>query len=123
MLNLRERHEQASVPYISDQDSIEMDGGHTRPRVLLFSQRNHRSIMPYLCPHFEFEDIISEVDSVEMLTPRLDLSHRQYTIAKKIGYHVPIFLNPGMERVSVGDTYDLFFTICGSPTELIRVAA
>lgn len=100
-----------------------MDGGPTRPRVLLFSQRSHRSIMPYLCPHFEFEDIISEVDSVEMLAPRLDLSHRQYTIAKQIGYHAPIFLNPGMEKVSVGDTYDLFFTICGSPTELIRVAA
>jgi len=79
--------------------------------------------MPYLCPHFEFEDIISEVDSVEMLAPRLDLSRRRYMIAKQIGYHAPFFLNPGMEKVSVSDTYDLFFTICGCPVDLIRVAA
>jgi len=79
--------------------------------------------MPYLCPHFEFEDIISEIDSVEILAPRLDLSDRRYAIAKQIGYHAPVFLNPGMEKVSLTDTYDLFFTICGSPTELIRVAS
>jgi Glycosyl transferases group 1 len=100
-----------------------MDGGYTKPRVFLFSQRNHRRIMPYLCPHFEFEDIISEIDSVKMLAPRLDLSDRRHVIAKQIGYHVPVFLNPGMEKVSLNDTYDLFFAICGSPAELIRVAA
>jgi hypothetical protein len=79
--------------------------------------------MPYLCPHFEFEDIISEIDSVEVLAPRLDLSHRRYMIAKQIGYHAPFYLNPGMEKVSINDTYDLFFTICGGPVDLIRVAA
>jgi len=100
-----------------------MDGGYTKPRVFLFSQRNHRSIMPYLCPHFEFEDIISEIDSVEMLAPRLDLSQLRYVMAKQIAYHSPIFLNPGMEKVSLSNSYDLFFAICGSPTELIRVAS
>ena len=100
-----------------------MDRVSTRPRVLLFSQRNHRNIMPYLCPHFEFEDVIAEIDSVEVLAPRLDVSHRRYMIAKQIGYHAPIFLNPGMEKVSVRETYDLFFAICGTPMELIRVAS
>ena len=79
--------------------------------------------MPYLCPHFEFEDVIAEIDSVEMLAPRLDVSGRRYAIAKQIGYHAPIFLNPGMEKVSLSETYDLFFTICGTPMELIRVAS
>jgi len=100
-----------------------MDRGNSKPRVFLFSQRNHRSIMPYLCPHFEFEDIISEIDSVEMIAPHLDLSPRRYAIAKQIAYHVPIFLNPGMEKTSISDTYDIFFAICGSPKDLIRVAA
>jgi hypothetical protein len=27
------------------------------------------------------------------------------------------------KRFSLSDSYDLFFAICGSPTELIRVAA
>lgn len=78
--------------------------------------------MPYLCPHFEFEDLISEMDSVDLLAPRLDLSERRFTMAKQLAYHAPIFLNPGMEKVSIKGTYDLFFAMCGSPMELIRIA-
>jgi len=79
--------------------------------------------MPFRCPHFEFEDVIAEIDSVELLAPRLDLSNLRYTTAKQIAYHTPLVLNPGMEKTTLNDTYDLFFTICGSPTDLIRVAA
>jgi len=93
-----------------------------KPRILIFSQRNHRSIMPYRCPHFEFEDVVSEIDSVELLAPRLDLSNLCNTVARKIAYHTPLVLNPGIEKTSLNGTYDLFFAIFGSPTDLIRVA-
>ena len=78
--------------------------------------------MPYRCPHFEFEDVISEIDSVELLAPRLDLSNLCNTVARKIAYHTPLVLNPGIEKTSLNGTYDLFFAIFGSPTDLIRVA-
>jgi hypothetical protein len=93
------------------------------PRILIFSQRNHHSIMPFRCPHFEFEDVIAEIDSVELLVPQLDLSNLRYTTAKQIAYHSPLVLNPGMERIALNGTYALFFAICASPTDLIRVAA
>ena len=78
--------------------------------------------MPFRCPHFEFEDVIAEIDSVELLVPQLDLSNLRYTTAKQIAYHTPLVLNPGMEKITLNGTYDLFFAICGSPTDLIRVA-
>jgi len=77
--------------------------------------------MPYRCPHFEFEDVISEIDSVELLAPRLDLSNLRNTVARQIAYHTPLVLNPGIEKTSLNGTYDLFFAIFGSPTDLIRV--
>jgi hypothetical protein len=79
--------------------------------------------MPFRCPHFEFENVIAEIDSVELLAPRLDLSNLRYTTAKQIAYHTALLLNPGMEKTTLNATYDLFFAICGSPTDLIRVAA
>jgi hypothetical protein len=100
-----------------------MDKRCGKPRILIFSQRNHRTIMPFRCPHFEFEDVIADIDSVELLAPRLDLSNLRYTTAKQIAYHTPLALNPGMEKTTLNGTYDLFFTICGTPTDLIRVAA
>jgi hypothetical protein len=100
-----------------------MDKRCAKPRILIFSQRNHRSIMPFRCPHFEFEDVISEIDSVELLAPRIDLSNLRNTAARQIAYHTPLVLNPGMEKISLNDTYDLLFVICGGPTDLIRVAA
>jgi len=77
--------------------------------------------MPYRCPHFEFEDVISEIDSVELLAPRLDLSNLRNTVARQIAYHTPLVLNPGIEKTSLNGTYDLLFAIFGSPTDLIRV--
>jgi hypothetical protein len=79
--------------------------------------------MPFRCPHFEFEDIIAEIDSVELLAPRLDLSDLRYTASKQIAYHSSLVLNPGMEKVSIDGVYDLFFAVLASPTDLIRVAS
>jgi hypothetical protein len=94
-----------------------------RPRTLIFSQRNLSKILPFRCAHFEFEDVISAVDSVEMLTPRFDPSTRRHTFAKQLAYHTPFTLNPGIERMSMRKDYEVFFAICGNPTDLLRINA
>jgi hypothetical protein len=37
------------------------------PRTLIFSQRNLTSIQPFRCAHFEFEDVIAEIDEAEFV--------------------------------------------------------
>jgi hypothetical protein len=93
----------------------------TKPRVLIFSQRNIFRKAPFRCPHYEFEDVIARIDSAELLAPRADPSTLRYFAAKKIGYHMPIVLNPGIPRVKPTAHYDLFLTICGDPSELLTV--
>ena len=45
-----------------------------KPRVLIFSLRNIFGRALFRCPHFEFEDIICEIDSAELLAPKVDPS-------------------------------------------------
>lgn len=92
-----------------------------QPRVLVFSQRNLSTIQPFRCPHFEFEDVIEEVDDIDLLAPRFDPNTRRQTIAKELAYHTPFRLNPGIEPVSVASRYELFLAICGNPTDLLRI--
>lgn len=93
------------------------------PRVLIFSQRNLSKILPFRCAHFEFEDVISQVDSVEMLAPQVDPSTRRHKFAKQLAYHTPLALNPGIERTPIRADYDLFVAICGNPSDLLRIDA
>ena len=91
------------------------------PRILIFSQRNASKRLPFRCAHFEFEDVISQIDAVEVLAPRFDLSSRRHTLAKQLAYHVPIVLNPGIPSTRFERDYDLFLAICGDPTDLLRI--
>jgi len=100
-----------------------MEEQSERPRTLIFSQRNLSKILPFRCAHFEFEDVISQIDSVETLAPRLDPSTRRHMLAKQFAYHTPLVLNPGIERTPIRAGYDLFMAICGDPTDLLRVNA
>jgi len=100
-----------------------MEVQSARPRTLLFSQRNLSKILPYRCAHFEFEDVISQIDSVEMWSPRVDLSTRRHMLAKQLAYHTPLALNPGIERTPIRAGYDLFMAICGNPSDLLRINA
>ncbi len=99
-----------------------MEQQNRKPRVLLFSQRNAAKRLPFRCAHFEFEDVIAEVDSAELFAPRFDQSTRRHHYAKQIAYHTPLVLNPGMERKNF-DTYDLFVAVCGDPTDVLRINA
>jgi hypothetical protein len=93
------------------------------PRILIFSQRNIFKKALFRCAHYEFENIISQIDSVELLAPELDLSTRRQAIAKRIAFHAPIALNPGIERTRPKAHYDLFLAVCGAPTDLLMVDA
>lgn len=91
-------------------------------RVLIFSQRNISRAL-FHCPHYEFEDVICEIDSAQLLAPHANPSTVRYGFAKRVAYRFPITLNPGVQRVGGGAHYDLFFAICGIPSDLLVVDA
>jgi hypothetical protein len=100
-----------------------MDKQPKQPRTLIFSQRKLQKILPFRCAHFEFEDVISQIDSAELLTPKFDPSTQRHAMAKTFAYHTPFVLNPGIEPVQFSGNYDLFFAICGDPTDLLLINA
>ncbi len=93
------------------------------PRVLIFSLRNIFGKALFRCPHFEFEDIICEIDSAELLAPKVDPSSGRSSFATRLAYRAPVFLNPGIPTTSTMRHYDILFTICGYPQDLIMFNA
>lgn len=100
-----------------------MKDQHESARTLIFSQRNSSLVKPFRCAHFEFEDVIASIDQVEMLAPRIDSSNQKYLLAKRLAYHTPLKLHPGIEQITLESDYDLFFAILGDPTDMLRVNA
>ena len=78
-------------------------------------------ILPFRCAHFEFEDVIAEIDCVDFLTPRFNPATLRHSIAKQLAYHTPATFNPGVEQIPIEKDYELFFAICGDPTDLLRI--
>jgi glycosyl transferase family 1 len=100
-----------------------MDPKVDKPRVLLFSLRNIYGKAHFRCPHFEFEDVICEIDSVDLLAPKVDPSSARSNLATRLAFHAPIALNPGIQRISAKKNYDILFTVCGHPQDLIMFNA
>src|SRR5258707_11143977 len=100
-----------------------MDSQPDKPRVLIFSLRNIFGKALFRCPHYEFEDIICKIDSAELLAPEVGASNVRSTFATRLAYHAPITLNPGIRRIPAKTHYDIFFTICGFPQDLLIVNA
>ena len=100
-----------------------MDARPAKPRVLIFSLRNIFGKALNRCPHYEFEDIICEIDSAELLAPKVDPSSRRASFATRLAYHAPVALNPGIPRISAEGRYDILFTVCGFPQDLIMFDA
>jgi glycosyltransferase involved in cell wall biosynthesis len=90
-------------------------------RTLIFSQRNIFAKALFRCSLYEFENIISEIDSVELLAPPADLSTFRYSLAKRLAYHAPIALSPDRNHIHLKADYDLFLAICGHPTDLLML--
>ena len=102
---------------------VSIDHPSDNPRVLIFSLRNIFPKALFRCPHYEFEDIICEIDSAQLLAPKVDPSSLRSTLATRLAYHAPIALNPGIRRIRANSRYDIFFTICGYPQDLLMVNA
>ncbi len=104
----------------------EMSNRHMtrRSRVLMFSQRNIYEIEVWRSTLREFEEIIRDIDSVELLAPqpRKWFEHRT-RIAQTVGKHSSLVLNPGLPKIKLDRYYDLFFAICEKPSELLNVNA
>jgi hypothetical protein len=96
-----------------------IEGKSKKPRALIFSFRNIFGRALYRCPHFEFEDIICAIDSVELYAPKGDPSSWRFNLATRLAYHSPIVLNPGVQGLSNKSRYDVLFTICAFPQDLL----
>jgi hypothetical protein len=96
--------------------------GHKR-RILIFSQRNIFGKALSRCPLFEFEDIICQIDSTEILAPAVDPLNARHSVARRLAFHAPIALNPGIPKISLQTHYDLFVAICAAPGDLLMVNA
>jgi len=94
----------------------------TTPRILLFSHRNMSRAL-FHCPHYEFEDLICHVDSAELFAPSANPSSFRYDFARHLAYRLPVTMNPGIRRLEGRAQYDLFFTVCGIPSDLLAVDA
>src|SRR6516165_390676 len=90
-----------------------------KPRVLIFSLRNIFPQALFRCPHYEFEDIICDIDSAVLLAPEVDPFSTRSRFATQLAYRAPITLNPGIRRIPAKLDYDMFFTICGWPQDLL----
>ena len=93
----------------------------SRKRILIFSQRNVFARTLFRCSLYEFENVISEIDSVDFLAPHANPSSFRYITARQLAYHTPIALSPDATRVSVKGDYDVFLAICGSPVDLLML--
>src|SRR4051812_47997700 len=95
----------------------------SRARTLIFSQRNLSSIQPFRCAHFEFEDVIADIDDADFLNPPFNPNTRRQRFTKQLAYHTPFQLNPGIQKIPLEKQYDLFFAICGNPTDVLRICS
>ena len=102
--------------------TIELKGKSSdTSRILMFSQRNIYNFH-YRCALYEFEDIIRQIDSVDLLNPHPSRWFKYGTrIANRLAVDCYISPNPGISKVRINRYYDLFFTICQFPSDLLNV--
>jgi len=93
-------------------------------RILMFSHRNIFEPMVWRCPFQEFQKIIQEVDSVDVIAP---IAKSWYPTGKRaalrLGEYVKIPINPGVPQVTVDQDYDMFFAICDGPSDLLHLTS
>jgi hypothetical protein len=91
-------------------------------RVLLFSNKNLYDPLVWRCPFREFERIIQEVDSVDVLAPK-PTSWYPYgrRVAMRLGEFAPLPINPGVPSIKLDREYDMFITVPERVSELLHV--
>jgi hypothetical protein len=100
---------------------ITSDNEYRSPRTLIFSHRNIHGNAAFRCPHYEFEDIICQIDSAEILAPkpikRFALGTR---IANRVAEASLMALNPGIPKITLKKDYDLLFAVFAFPKDLLN---
>ena len=96
----------------------------TKPRICMFSQRSLQRLVSR-CAEYEFEDIISDIDDVEMLTPE---PYRSFAVGQKVANQLAqrvsiASFNPGIRKLQLNKNYDLFIMICQFPRDLLSLNA
>lgn len=91
-------------------------------RILLHSQRGIYGNLHYRLGLYEFEDIIRQVDSVDMLAPQPRNWFKYGTrIANRLAYSCNTAINPGISKIEVQKDYDLFFVVAQFPKDLLHI--
>jgi hypothetical protein len=99
-----------------------MNGQSTAPRVLMFSQRNIFPNIHYRLGLHEFEDLIRDVDSVDLVAPGPSRWFKYGTrLANRLTTDHAVGINPGIPRTTVRKDYDLFLAIVQFPKDLLHV--
>lgn len=98
----------------------QVEGG--KPRILLFSHKNIYDQDVWRCPFREFERILQEVDSVDVLAPEPTKHYpRRKSFAMKLGEFVNVPINPGIPTIRVTQEYDLCITVCEKVSESLAL--
>jgi len=104
---------------------IKKNGAERRPspRICMLSQRAlHNNL--FRTVGYEFEEVIREIDGVDLFAP---LPKPFFELRKEIAIRslrrLNLDVNPGIERIRLKRDYELFFTFCSNPGELIAVNA
>jgi len=93
-------------------------------RVLLMSERNIYEQEVWRCSFKEFEDLLPALDAVDVIAPHPRSWYKTgKRVALRAGKHVATPLNPGIPPITLDRDYDLFFTVCEKPSELLNVNA
>lgn len=105
---------------IANRDGSELD----TPRILMFSERNIYEQAVWRCSFYEFDELLQEIDSVDLVAPKPRMWYRNgKRLALRLGEHLKTPLNPGIPRIKLSKYYDVFFAVCEKPSELLNVNA
>src|ERR1700756_4293631 len=92
------------------------------PRILLFSHGNIFEQLVWRCPFQEFQRIIQEVDSVDVVAPTAKTWYQNgKRVALRLGEFVNIPVNPGVSTVNIDRDYGMFFTVCDGASDLLHL--
>jgi len=96
---------------------------NAQPRILLHSQRNIFPPFHYRIGLVEFEDIVREIDSVDLIAPKSTSRFHRYgnRIASKITCDFNMAVNPGIPLFEVEKSYDLFLAVTQFPKDLLHL--
>ncbi|MHC4475848.1 MAG: glycosyltransferase family 1 protein, partial [Planctomycetota bacterium] len=97
-------------------------GKTTEPRMCVFSMRNVQGLVSR-CACYEFEDVLSEIDRVNLLAPEPSRSNSlRQKMSNRLARHASIAgLNPGVKKLGLEKNYDLFLANCFLPTDLLAL--